>query len=84
MQYALTAAGDLAHVIVIAHTEHHGILILGCFRGRCGHRAAELILPALRALKGAIKYRHRVPAGREVPCHGVAHGAQANECNAFC
>ncbi len=75
----MLTGGDFAHIVVVAHTEHHSVLIFcrGC-RGRC-NVAAALTLPSLGTGGGAVKYGYLVPCARQVTGHGIPHGAQSDE-----
>jgi hypothetical protein len=79
---AVLTGGDLTHIVVVAHAEHHSVLIL-C-RSYWGWRnvAVVLILPGFGAGGGAVKYGHLMPCARQVTGHGVAHGTQSDESDA--
>ena len=75
----MLAGGDFAHIIVVAHANHHGVLVLCCgCRGR-RNEAAVLVLPGLCAGGGAVKDGDGVSRARQVAGHGVAHGTQSDE-----
>ena len=78
----MLTGGDFAHIVVVAHTEHHGVLVFCC--GCRGQRnvAAVLTLPGLGTGGGAVKYGYLMPCPRQVTGHGIAHGAQSDESNA--
>ena len=75
----MLADSDFSHIIVVAHANHHGVLVLCCgCRGR-RNVAAVLILPGFGAGGGTVKHGHLMPCARQVAGHGVAHGAQSDE-----
>jgi hypothetical protein len=79
LERAALTGGDLAHIVVVAHAEHHSVLILR--RGCRGWRnvAAILILPGFGAGGGTVKHGDLMPCARQVTSYGVAHGTQSDE-----
>ncbi len=76
---AVGAVDNVAQVVVVADAGEHQVRPRGRL-GRGGAQAPAVLLdPGFRLGAGAVKDGHLVAGPGQVPGHGIAHGAKADE-----